>query len=71
MSMIDKIIFDRYYCINSALKKDLLVHFIVQRRHLRLKAFILMLIPGGVQLLVINMCFAPGNKPGVLTARAK
>ena len=48
MLMNDKIIFDRYHCINSAKTKEIMVHYILQPRHIfiRVKAFILMLIPG-------------------------
>ena len=60
MLMNDKIIFDRYYCTNSAQTKELRVHYILQPRHMfiRVKAFILMLDPDRVQLLIISTCFA-------------
>ena len=59
MLINDKIIFDRYYCINSAQMKEMMVHYILQPGHILIcvKAFILMLVPGGVQLLNITMCF--------------
>ena len=75
--MNDKIIFDSYYFINSAKTKEIMVHYILQPRHIfiRVKAFILMLVPGGLQILIISTCFAwrPVSsiiKCGVLTARA-
>ena len=48
MLMNDKTIFDRYYCINSAQTKEIMVHYILQPHHIfrRIKVFILMLIPG-------------------------
>ena len=66
------------YCINSAQTKNkMTMHYILQHRHIfiRVKAFILMLIPGGVQLPIISTCFVwrpvtSINKCGVLTARA-
>ena len=59
MLMNDKIIFDHCYCINSAKMKEMMVHYILQPRHIfiHLKAFILMLVPVGVQFLIISMCF--------------
>ena len=58
--MNDKIIFDRYYCINSAETKEIMVHSILQTHHilLRIKAFVFMLIPGGLQFLIISTSFA-------------
>ena len=43
MIMKDKIIFDRYYCINSAQTKEIMVHYILQPHHIyiRIKAFVL------------------------------
>ena len=77
MLMNDKIIFDGYYCINSAQTKEMVVHYILQPRHIfiRVKAFILMLVSGRVQLLHINMCFVwypvtSISKSQVLIARA-
>ena len=60
MLMNDKIIFDCYYCINTAQTKEMMVHYISQPRHIFIgvKAFILMLVPGRVQLLNISTCFA-------------
>ena len=70
-------IFDRYYCINSSQTKEVMVHCILQPHHIfiRAKAFILMLVPGGLQLL-INSTYsawhpvASINKSHTLTARA-
>ena len=52
--MYKKIIFDRYYCINSVKTKKIMVHYILQPRHIfvRVKASILILVPGGLQLLI-------------------
>ena len=47
MLINDKIIFD---CINYAQMKEIMVHYILQPRQI----FILMLILGGVQLLIIK-----------------
>ena len=49
-----------YFCINSARTKEVMVHYILQPHHIfiRVKVFILMLVPGGLQLLIISMCFA-------------
>ena len=60
MLMKDKIIFDRYYCINSALTKEITVHCILQPCHIfiRIKSLIPMLVPGGILALIISMCFA-------------
>ena len=68
MLMNDKIIFDRDYCINSAKTKDLIrcrnernmVHFILQPHHIfiRVKDFVFMLVPGGLQFLITSTCFA-------------
>ena len=78
MFMNDKIIFDCYYCINSAKMKEVMVQYILQPRHIFIivKAFILMLVPGGLQLLIISTCFVwcpvtSINKCGVLTAHAQ
>ena len=74
MLINDKIILDRYYCINSVQTK---VHYILHPRNIfiRVKAFILMLVPGGLQLLIINTCCAwcpetSIKKYGVFTALA-
>ena len=60
MLMNDKIIFDRYYCINSAETKEIMAHFILQPHHIfiRVKAFVVMLVLGGLHFLIISMCFA-------------
>ena len=46
--MKDKIIFDRYYCINSAETKEIMVHYVLQPHHIfiRVKASVFMLMPG-------------------------
>ena len=58
MLMNDTIIFDRYYCINSAETKEIrcrnernMVHYILQPHHIfiHVKAFVFMLVPGGLQ----------------------
>ena len=55
----DNIIFDRYFCINSAETKEIMAHYILQPRHIfiRVKAFVVMLVPDGLQFLIISMCF--------------
>ena len=65
MLMNDKIIFDRYNCINSAETKKIngrndMVHYILQPQHIfiRVKAFVFMLVPGGLQFLIISTCLA-------------
>ena len=60
MLMNDKIIFDRYYRINSSQTKEIMVHYILQPHHIfiRIKVFILMCVPGVLQLLIISMCYA-------------
>ena len=60
MLMNDKMIFDRYYCINSAETKEIMVHYISQPHHIFIcvKAFVFMLVPGGLQFLIISTCFA-------------
>ena len=63
----DIIIFDRYYCINSVQMKEIMVHYILQPRHIFLCIF--MLLPGRVQLTIISMCFV-WRKCGVLTGHA-
>ena len=57
--MNGKIIYDRYYSINSAQTKEIMVHFILQPRHI----FILMLVLGRVQLLNTSIALrcAHGN----------
>ena len=46
LEMNETIIFDRYYCINSAQKKEITVHYLLQPHHIFIciKAFILCLI---------------------------
>ena len=60
MLMNDKIIFDRYYFINSAETKEIMVHYILHPHHIfiRVKVFVLMLFLGRLQFLIISMCFA-------------
>ena len=73
MLMNDKIIFDRYYCINSAETKEIryrnernMVHYILKPHHIfiRVKAFVFMLVPGELQFHITSTCFcaAPGNE---------
>ena len=59
MLMNDKIVFDRHYCINSAKTKEIMVHFILHSCHIFIciKSFILMLIQGRLQILIISMSF--------------
>ena len=78
MLMNDKIIFDRYYCINFAQTKEIMVHYILQPHHIfiRVKAFSFMLVLGGLQFPIFSMCFAwrpvtSISKSHVLTARAR
>ena len=85
MVMNDKIIFDRYYCINSAETKEIryrnernVMHYILQPHHIfiRVKAFVFMLVSGGLQFLISSTCFAwrqvtSISKIHVLTARAR
>ena len=77
MLMNDKIIFDCYYCIDSAQTKEIMVHYILQPHHIfiRVKAFIFMLVPGVLQFLIISTCFAwrpviSVSKSSLLTACA-
>ena len=84
MLMNDKIIFDRYYCINSAETKEIKcrnernnVHYILQPQHIfiRVIASVFMLVPGGLQFVITSTCFAccpvtSISKSHVLTARA-
>ena len=55
--MNDKIVFDRYYCINSAKTKEIIVHYILQAYliFMRIKACIPKFIMGGIQILIISM----------------
>ena len=85
MLMNDKIIFDRYYCINSAETKEIrcrnernMAHYILQPLHIfiRVKAFVFMLVQGGLQFLITSTCFAwrpvtSISKSHVLTACAR
>ena len=85
MLMNGKINFDRFYCINSTETKEIrcrnkrnMVHFILQPHHIfiRVKAFVFMLVPGGLQFLITRTCFAwrpvtSISKSHVLTARAR
>ena len=49
-----------YYHINSAQTKEIMARYILQPCHILIsvQAFILMLVPGRDQLLIISMCFA-------------
>ena len=60
MLMNDKIFFGRSYYINSAETKLIMVHYILHSHHIFIlvKAFVFMLAPGGLQFLMISMCFA-------------
>ena len=78
MLMNDKIIHDRYYCINSAQMKEIMVHYILQPHHIFIcvKAFIFRLVPGRLQFLIISTCFmwcpvTSISKSHVLTACAR
>ena len=85
MLMNEKIIFDRNYCINFVDTKEIrcrnernMVHYIFQPHHIfiRVKAFVFMLVPGGLQFLITSTCFAwrpvtSISKSHVLTARAR
>ena len=78
MLMNDKIIFDRYYCINSAETKEIMLHSTLQPYHIfiRVKAFVFRLIPGGLHFLIISTWFAwhpitSISKSHVLTACAR
>ena len=64
MLMNDRIIFDRYYCINSAQTKEIMVPYILQPHQIfiHVKAFIFMLFPGGLQFLIISKCYEHGNE---------
>ena len=77
MLMNGKVIFDRYYCMNSTKTKEIMVRYILQPHHIFIgvKVFTLMLVPGGLQLLIISTCFAWRTvtsiyKKHALTARA-
>ena len=79
MLMNDKIIFDRYYCINSAQTKEIMLQFILQPDQfffIRVKAFIFMRVLGRLLFLFISMCFAwcrvmSISKSHILTAHAR
>ena len=82
MFMNDKIIFDRYYCINSAETKEIrcrnernTLHYILQPHHIfiHVKAFVFMLDPGGLQFLITSTWrpVTSISKSHVLTARAR
>ena len=67
--------FDRYYCINFAQTKEIIMYYVLQPRHIfiHVKVFISMLVLGGLQFLIISLCFAWRpvtniNKIHVLTA---
>ena len=78
MLMNDKIIFDHYYCINSAETKEIMAHYILQPHHIfiRVKAFNVMLVQGGLKFVIISMCYAwrpvkSISKSHILTARTR
>ena len=85
MLMNGKIIFDRYYCIHSAETIEIrcrnernMVHYILQPHHIfiRVKPFIFMLVPVGLQFPITSTCFAwrpvtSISKSHVLTARVR
>ena len=85
MLMNDKIIFDRYYCMNSAETKEIrcknernMVHYILQPRHIfiHVKTFVFVLVPGGLQFLITSTGFVwrpvmSISKSHVLTACAR
>ena len=77
MLMNDKTIFDCYYCINSAENREIMVHYILQPHHIfiRVKAFVIMLVPVGLQFLIISTrAWCPVSsisKSRELTARAR
>ena len=62
---------NRYYCINSAQTKEIMVPYILQPHHIFIcvKAFILMLVPGGLQHMLCWRQVMSISK-GVLTAHA-
>ena len=78
MLMNAKILFDSSYCVDSAKKKEIMMHFILKPRHIFIRVkvvFILTIVPGGLQILNISTCFSwrPVSniiKCRVLTARA-
>ena len=60
MLMNDKIIFDRYYCINFAETKEILVHYILQPHHIFIRIKISFLC--SVFHYYHVLCVAPGNE---------
>ena len=69
MLMNDKIMFDRYYCINSAKHCEneenmCTLYFIPSSHFLRENAFKSIHDSGPVQIIIILhvLCMAPGNK---------
>ena len=77
MLMNDKMVFVCYYCIKSAQGKEIMVHYILQPHYIfkSVKAFIFMLVLGGLQFLIIGTCLAwrpvtSISKSHVLTACA-
>ena len=60
MLMNEKIIFGRYYCINFAQMKEIMVDYILQPHHnfIRVKTYIFMLVPGGPPHLIIILARA-------------
>ena len=79
MLMNDKIIFDRYYCVNSAKTKEIMLHYILQPHHIfiHIKAFVFLCsFQADFSFLIISMCFAwrlvtSISKSYVLTARVR
>ena len=80
MLMNDKIIFDRYYCINSAETEKIMMHYIFQPRQIFIRvkklSFLCSFVPGGRKFLIISTCFARRpvtsiSKSHVLTERAR
>ena len=69
MIMNDKTIFDRYYCINSAQTKEIMVHYILQPHHIfiRVKVFILMLFRADFSYSLLARPVTSINKNHVLT----
>ena len=54
MLMNDKIIFDRYCCINSAKTKEIKVPYILEPHQVFIRVNVLMLVPDVLQLLIIS-----------------
>ena len=63
--MNDKIVFDCYYCINSAETKEIIVHYILQPHHIficvKAIAFMLFRADFSFSLLACALC-GPGNE---------